>query len=63
MLGVTLSYGMLLVLVTFFVNFYNDHSRLKYCIFIKLSHTICLISTYILICQYGRCDYRLMNGF
>ena len=42
-------------------SYLNDyHSCLKFCIFTKLSQTMSVINTQILICQYSRCDYKLL---
>ena len=59
MSDVTASYGTLLDLLLVFSYTIDDHSCLKRCIFTKFSQIVCLINTYILICRYARCNYKL----
>ena len=37
------------------------HSCLRWCILTKLSQTVCLVNTHILVYRYGRCDCRLLK--
>ena len=39
----------------------EHYSCLKYCIFTKILHIVCLINVNILVCQHAKCDCRLWN--
>ena len=63
MSDVTANYEAPLGFVVFFGEFshiFNNYSFLKGCIFIKLSHNVCLINTYFLV--YTKCRSRLLKG-
>ena len=44
-----------------FSDIINNHSSLKCYIFTKLSQTVCLINIFNLICQYAKCDSKLLK--
>ena len=61
---VTASYGTPLDLIAFFWVFsyiIDDHSRLTYCIFTKLSQIVYLINIHNLVCQLPKCNCRFSN--
>ena len=41
----------------------DQHSCLKYGIFTKFSHIVCLMNVHILVCQYAKCNCRLWKIF
>ena len=58
---VTASYGKSPNFKFFFRILHNfgEYLYLKYCISTKLLRIVCLINTFILICWYARCNYKL----